>query len=268
MSRREPKHLGAAADDKAQRTEKFNNGRMKDIVVGRGCTVRVGPWQGDSGAASIATYVDQRVDRRAIAEVVDRLRAMGYQRAVSAALATSEEEAFSANGFTRLRELVLLKRSLDATCPRVAPGQEGHIALKRSTGLKRPGRRKFEDVLSIDHAAFDGFWRFDEIRFREALNATPHRLLRVAGEQPSVGYALSGVSRNRAYLQRLAVRPSEAGRGFGTALLFDAMHWMKRHGADVVFVNTQCDNIRAIALYERHGFIHEPEGLVIVSRDL
>lgn len=268
MGRRELNRSGDAADDNTQRTEKFSGKRMKNIVVGRGRVVRVGPWQGAPGAASIATYVDQPVDANAVAEVVDRLRAMGYQRAVSAALAASEEEAFTTNGFTRLRELVLLKRGLDTTLPRVDSAQTRRIVLKRCPALKLPGRNRFEEVLSIDRDAFDGFWRFDDIRFREALNATPHRLLRLAGRQPPSGYALSGVSRDRAYLQRLAVRPSAAGHGVGTALLYDAMHWMRSRGASEVFVNTQCDNTRALALYERHGFVHEPEGLVIVSREL
>jgi ribosomal protein S18 acetylase RimI-like enzyme len=43
---------------------------------------------------------------------------------------------------------------------------------------------------------------------------------------------------------------------------------MRWRGADQVYVNTQDDNERALALYERNGFVPEPGGLAILSKDL
>ena len=229
---------------------------MKNVVVGRGRTVRIGPWRGRPGVASVATYLDEPIDAEAVREIAARLQEQGYHRAVTAALAPAEQAAFTSAGFQSLQDLVLMKRVLDSTTSR--PQHK----------LRRHRRRKFDDILAIDAAAFDSFWRFDLIGLREAIDATPHRLLRITTDEPPVGYALSGVARERAYLQRLAVHPDASGQGIGTALLLDALRWMTFRGADVAFVNTQAGNDRARLLYERNGFTTEPEGLAILACDL
>jgi ribosomal protein S18 acetylase RimI-like enzyme len=229
---------------------------VKNFTVGRGRTVRVGPWRGDETVATIATFIDQRLDAPSVGQILDRLTTQGYQRAITAALAVREHDAFAANGFEPLRHLTLLRRSLDDPVARTPER------------MRRWRRRRFEPVLAVDHAAFEPFWRFDETALREALEATPHRLLRVDSLTEPTGYALSGVARNSAYLQRLAVHPDAAGHGVGSTLLLDALRWMRFRGADEAFVNTQDDNERALALYRRHGFEPEPEGLTIFERDL
>ncbi len=229
---------------------------MKNVVVGRGRTVRLGPWRGRPGVASVSTYIDQPIDDHAVADIIERLCVQGYKKAVTAALLPQEQVPFARAGFGVERQLVLLKRPLDQPVP------------KAEQRLRRWRRRRLDQVLDIDHAAFDDFWAFDEIGLREALDATPQRLLRVDTATPPTGYALSGVSRDRAYLQRLAVHPGSAGTGLGTALLLDALRWMRWRGADQVYVNTQDDNERALALYERNGFVPEPGGLAILSKDL
>ncbi len=228
---------------------------MHNIAVGRGRTVRVGPWRGDRAVASVVTYIDQPLDEAAVAGLISRLRSLGYRRAVTAALTMQEAPSFRTNGFVRVRELVLLERALDTQF--AAP----------SDRLKRLRGRKLDDVLTIDRAAFDSFWAFDLTGIREALNSTPHRILRITADQP-LGYALSGVAGDRAYLQRLAVHPNATGQGLGTSLLLDALRWMQKRGAVSAFVNTQHDNVRALRLYNRHGFVEQDQGLVILARDL
>ena len=227
---------------------------MKNLTVSRGRTVRVGPWRNEPGVATVATFVDQPLDQAAVAEIVTRLHGEGYQRIITAALTAPEQQAFVDCGFSLLRSLTLLRRPLDRPLPRA------------EIRLRRWRRRRHDDILRIDAAAFDDFWRFDAIALREALDATPHRLLRVDAESPPRAYALAGAARSRAYLQRLAVHPAAAGQGLGSALVVDALRWMRWRGATEAFVNTQDDNQRALALYDRHGFVPEPEGLVILQR--
>lgn len=229
---------------------------MRNLTVARGQTVRIGPWRGDRRAALVSTFIDQRLDTKAVAAVLVQLEMEGYERVVTAALAPPEHPAFVANGFTTVRELTLLRRTLDLPVPRA------------EQRIRRWRRRRHEEILRVDHAAFDDFWRFDGPALRDALDATPHRVLRVDSPTEPSGYALSGVARNTAYLQRLAVSPEAAGRGLGTALLLDALRWMRWRGAGEAFVNTQHDNARALELYRRHGFTDEPDGLTIFGRDL
>lgn len=69
-----------------------------------------------------------------------------------------------------------------------------------------------------------------------------------------VGYAGFTVYHRDGHLDRLAVRDSEQGRGYGSALLVEALTRMDRAGAGRVRLTTQEDNHRSQALYERYGF--------------
>jgi ribosomal protein S18 acetylase RimI-like enzyme len=123
-------------------------------------------------------------------------------------------------------------------------------------------------VLRIDHDAFDAFWRFDADGLRDALAATPVSRFRVARTDRVVGYAVTGRSHVHGYLQRLAVAPSEQGRGVGRALVVDALSWLRRRGAGSALVNTQESNKAALGLYEALGFEREPDGLDVLVLDL
>ena len=48
----------------------------------------------------------------------------------------------------------------------------------------------------------------------------------------------------------------------------DALRWATRRGARTMLVNTQEQNHPAVALYERLGFLLEPDGLDVLERDL
>ena len=65
-----------------------------------------------------------------------------------------------------------------------------------------------------------------QVALGEALKATPHsypRLARLDGRY--VGYAVTGRTEARGYLQRLAVDPAYQGRGVGTSLVEDSSNW-------------------------------------------
>jgi len=83
-----------------------------------------------------------------------------------------------------------------------------------------------------------------------------------------VGYCVTGRAGRRGYLQRLAVRPSQQGRGLGQALVADSLQWLKRRGVSSVVVNTQVENERALALYLAMGFRLQPSGLEVLGRAL
>ena len=83
-----------------------------------------------------------------------------------------------------------------------------------------------------------------------------------------IGYAITGRSGRRGYIQRLAVHPDCRGVGLGTALVTDGLRWLRRWRVRQAIVNTQFDNGRALALYERLGFARQPLGLSVLSAGL
>lgn len=102
----------------------------------------------------------------------------------------------------------------------------------------------------------------------DAETATPARRFRVAVDGDVVGYAITGRSGSQAFLQRLATDPAHTGRGIAAALIGDALRWATRHRCRRLLVNTQQDNRRALALYERLGFQLTPSDLVVLSRPI
>lgn len=227
--------------------------------------LRVARWQGDPYTALVGPARIRRGPTVAeIQRCMSRLDRRGVQQAVTPALNPVEAEPFFQAGFTLYERLHLLARDLGVTtvCPQdqviPAPG----ILLVRAHRWHR------RNMLDIDARAFQGFWRFDNYSLGEALKATPHsypRLARLDGRD--VGYAVTGRTESRGYLQRLAVDPDYQGRGVGTALVEDCLNWLRRRSVSTALVNTQETNERALDLYVKLGFIQQREGLMVLRWD-
>jgi ribosomal protein S18 acetylase RimI-like enzyme len=195
---------------------------------------------------------------------------MGYEEVLTSALAPAEQAAFRAAGFETRADLVLLRLDLRPAVPGLPSS---------GPALRRARRGEWPAVAALDERAFSSFWHFDEVALAEAVRATPGHRFRIAevvpepdatgrGREVVAGYAITGRSGVRGYLQRLAVDPWAAGRGVGSALLLDALHWLKDGGALDVLVNTMVDNERALELYRRHGFEPVPGGLAVLGRSV
>jgi ribosomal protein S18 acetylase RimI-like enzyme len=139
-------------------------------------------------------------------------------------------------------------------------------------GLPRTRRARRSDreaVLAVDARAFGPSWCFDGAALDGALQATPVARFRVAGAgRPVVAYAVTGRTRRTGYLQRLAVEPDTWRQRLGRALVVDALSWLARHRVQRAVVNTQLDNVAALALYRSCGFIPTRDGLVVLGRAL
>ena len=221
--------------------------------------IRVSTWRGNAELAYIAPLPSGRPpSTNAVTRTVDTLAARGYRGIVTAALGIRERKPFLDRGF-RVRELLhLLAHDLDDLPP--APSQ---------LGLRRARRIDRAAVLELDRAAFSAFWRLDDAGLKEALDATPSSRFRIAERDGTISaYAICGRAGNHGYVQRLAVLPASEGTGFGAALVVDGLHWMRRRGVRQALVNTQLENQRALHLYERLGFVLQPDGLAVLEIDL
>ncbi len=218
--------------------------------------LRVSPWQGDRRSAQVGPSIDgQRPTRTAVSRCLSDLSARGVTFAITPAMHPGDASPFIDAGFEVHECLHLLERPISLP----VPADLGHTM--------KPGRAWHRRaVLDIDHRAFEPFWRFDHRALNEARAATPANRYRVAVDQKAiVGYAVTGLSAGRGYLQRLAVDPVRSGHGWGRALLTDSLQWLERAGARTVAVNTQRHNQRALDLYQKSGFSLLEKGLVVLS---
>ncbi|CAN5521139.1 hypothetical protein BH20ACT2_BH20ACT2_11960 [soil metagenome] len=222
------------------------------------------PWRHDGRIALLAPVPDGPPPGPAtVRHALALARRQGYAEAVTAALSAMEQRGFAAAGFGVRERLNLLSHDLRALTD---PDPAERVRLRRSGRTDRPA------VLQLDAEAFDGFWQLDGGGLDDAVTATPNTRFRVAvhRDRPEqvVGYAVTGRSLRRGYVQRLAVHPSWRRCGVGAALVLDGLRWLRRHRATVALVNTQEANLAALALYERLGFDRRPEGLTVMGRPL
>ncbi len=224
--------------------------------------LRVAPWQGDPQTVLMGPARGRSgPEVAAIRHGLDRLRRKGITTVVTPALSYYEAEPFFQAGFTLHERLHLLAKNLLEPEPEATPIRSSPPGLTISTARMWHRRR----MLDVDQRAFQGFWQFDAVSLGEALNATPQYWARLAEiDGATVGYAITGRAGDRGYLQRLAVVPEAQGKGVGSTLVNDAIDWLRHRRATLALVNTQEINTRAFDLYQRHGFVRQSEGLIVL----
>lgn len=226
-----------------------------ELIALDGQHVRLGPWRGSDQIAYLAPLGEPR--RAAIEAAVARLRARGFSRVITSAIAEPDIDQFLGLGFEEHERLHLLSHDL------IGAASVGWRATRRA----RPSDRA--RVLDIDHAAFESFWQLDAEGLSDAVSATPVSRFRVTSERGRpTGYAVFGLAGRRGYLQRLAVDPAQAGAGLGSILIRDGLHWLARRGAHSALVNTQTRNERALHVYRSHGFVLQSYQLVVLTASL
>jgi GNAT superfamily N-acetyltransferase len=220
------------------------------------------PWRGHDEVAHLVLGERVPTDAAVVSSCLGTLRRAGYCSVVTSALAPADSLPFVDAGFDVRERLHLLEHDLQDL-----PGPDA--ARPRA---RRAWRTDRASVIELDRLAFDEFWRLEEHGLREALHATPAVRFRIAEfDAPRggpVAYAITGRAGRRGYLQRIAVHPDGRRHGWGSALVFDALRWLRRHDAHRALVNTQWENEGALALYESCGFRRLPVGLCVLDRPL
>lgn len=122
-------------------------------------------------------------------------------------------------------------------------------------------------VCQLDHQAFSPEWRLNQSSLEHAFaNAAIARIGLIGDE--IVAYSLTNTVFGIAHLNRLAVLPQMWGSGLGKQMLVDLNLQCAERGITDLTVNTQEDNLRSIALYQRFGFALSGEKLPIYRLEL
>lgn len=186
----------------------------------------------------------------------ERLDQLGAPFILSPPLPPSSRRPWKAAGFVEFVPLAFMRRDLAGALP-----SPDHLVVA-------PPDHSITDLLLVDHAAFNQFWRFDRFGMAEAIGATPKtKSLLIRGpDGVPVAFAIVGFGHAMSYLQRLAVHPSWQGQQMGRSLIRAAARTAQSAGSKAMMLNTQADNVAAISLYVSEDFITLPEPLAVLRR--
>lgn len=213
------------------------------LILGRwkeGCGIGI-IWAFRAGANAGTALLERALDSGG---------ALGFSSLITRPLSYPQAVAYMLTGFQPWREITVFEMPVS----RPAPEKPGR-ALPDGVTLRglRPGDTS--RVLALDVRSFDEFWSLDRYTLAGIAHAAEVNAFHLATSGSRlVGYAITGVTGGRGYLQRLGVDPEHQGRGIGRALAEWTLWWMSRNGASLLTVNTQRDNEPAIRLYESLGF--------------
>ncbi|RRJ25922.1 GNAT family N-acetyltransferase [Lachnoanaerobaculum gingivalis] len=114
------------------------------------------------------------------------------------------------------------------------------------------------DNLSFGKEGIDGTVQ-EEKEFIKRINSDPKSVMYFAWKNEDiVGCAnISGMKRRMSHRANFAVSvvKSEWGSGIGSALLEKCISFAKDNGIEIINLDTRSDNLRAISLYKKFGFV-------------
>lgn len=211
------------------------------------------------------------------AQATSGSRSPGVAFIYTSALTEADAVQFVDAGFHVRAELALLTRNIERglfggihRALRRSDPHRGHNRNSRGDiKIVRGSHDRIEEALEVDQSAFAHGWAMDMHDLTGALKATPTTRLHLALDGTTVvGFAVTGRANRRGYLQRLAVQPHFQGRGLGAALVHASIDWASSRDVKRLIVNTQTDNLNALRLYERAGFVRSSFGLVLLEYPL
>jgi len=212
------------------------------------------PWNDTSDDATLRLI---RGGSNFIEACASRLHSLGAPAVMSSPLAQSARRPWEAAGFAPFIDLALMRLDL---IPPVSPPQ--HLVIRQDS-------YDVDQMLAVDAAAFEPFWRFSKDALIESFQATSRSSVFVIrdGDLGITGYAIVGYGHAISYLQRVAVDPKWQGMGMGRSLIRAVARSARRHGSKALLLNTQPDNASAASLYEAEGYLPLPESLAVLKAE-
>jgi ribosomal protein S18 acetylase RimI-like enzyme len=182
----------------------------------------------------------------------------GAEKVITKLLSEFEAAEFGQWGFDIACRIAMLERRMHSEPP----------SLKKRDDIRIVPFRKKElyNVLEVDAAAFDDFWKLDARTMDAIASSCMHNVFLMARSGGDIlGYTIGGANGHLGYLQRLGVHARHQGKGVGEDLGLAILHSLHRMGATTVMVNTQDDNVSALRLYESLGFHRMPDTRYILQ---
>jgi GNAT superfamily N-acetyltransferase len=124
-------------------------------------------------------------------------------------------------------------------------------------------RADLKELLQVEAACFEQYWRYDGPSFLEIAETYPYFVVAVQDSRV-IGYQFNTVDGGMGFLVRIAVHPALNSRGIGARLMAEAVHFFQHEQVWKIALNTEEKNHHAHRLYEWFGFHRvAPQGFVL-----
>ena len=148
------------------------------------------------------------------------------------------------NGFSNHEQIIMMAWE-DKQTPKPS--------LPKGITIRKLEEKDLPKVSLVDEAAFSPLWQNSLSMLKQAF---PQAVAATVAESENeiLGYQFSTASPFGAHLARLATHPKAQRQGIASALIGDLTRNLKEQGIKQLSVNTQSNNFRSLALYEKCGF--------------
>ena len=119
------------------------------------------------------------------------------------------------------------------------------------------------EIAQLDSKCFAPLWQLSEEPMQKAYYQSGYVTL-AEYQGKIIGYQITTETFSNAHLARLAVDPDYQGKNVGKVILSDLFNHYQKLGIQRITVNTQDDNVRSKALYEKMGFIKTQDGYPVL----
>jgi len=110
---------------------------------------------------------------------------------------------------------------------------------------------RLDEVLAIEQGAYGHPWT--RRNFSDSLQAGYQaQLLEANGQMLGYFVAMKGV--DEVHLLNLTVAPAHQSQGWGRLMLDALALWSRGQGAQWLWLEVRTSNLRALRIYERHGY--------------
>jgi ribosomal-protein-alanine N-acetyltransferase len=180
----------------------------------------------------------------ALLHVLDLARAQGFTDVVTPPTPVEDTAEYLRAGMRSHATVATLTLGRQSAVP--------EALMPERTSLRLAGHRDIDALLAVDERCFEPFWRYDARHLSRFCGSG--RLVMAERDGEAVGYTLSTAEGGEGLLGRLCVTPRWRRRGIGSALLSDAIQYMRDQGAARVTLSTQTDNEQSQSLYRQAHF--------------
>lgn len=109
-------------------------------------------------------------------------------------------------------------------------------------------------LMILDKMASLTPWSRDN--YTSSLHNSKHKIFVLENSEQIIGAIVLGIALDEGEILQFWIKKEEQNKGFGKSLICHGLEFLQKNKVLSVFLEVRYDNISAIKLYEKLGFIH------------